>query len=147
MIPPFADNGLLPAGVYTCSLDEVRDRFGSFQVTDRRSKLYAGLELYLQEAKASGLVTAVILNGSFVTAEVQPNDIDVIIAMRPGHDMAVDLRPLEYNVVSRRQIKSRHRLDALVAVDGSEVYDKYVAFFQAVRGRRDVRKGLLRIEI
>jgi len=54
---------------------------------------------------------------------------------------------LEYNVVSRRQIKSRHRLDALVAVDGSEVYDKYVAFFQAVRGRRDVRKGLLRIEI
>ena len=128
-------------------MEEVRDRFGSFQQTDRRSRLYLNLSSFVHDARSSGIVLALILNGSFVTDSANPNDIDMIIALRPGHDMAAELGPFEYNVVSRRQVKQRYGLDALVAIDGSGVYHEYVSFFEQVRGRSGVRKGLLRVTL
>jgi hypothetical protein len=32
-IPPLDEDGLLPEGIHECSLEEIRARFGSFQVT------------------------------------------------------------------------------------------------------------------
>ncbi len=33
-IPAFTPDGLLPEGIYDCTVEELRRQFGSFQVTD-----------------------------------------------------------------------------------------------------------------
>jgi hypothetical protein len=93
------------------------------------------------------MAIAVLVDGSFVTASDHPNDVDLILILRAGHDFSADLRPFEYNVVSRRQVRKRHRLDLLVAAEGSELAAEYTEFFAQVRGRASTRKGVVRITL
>ena len=73
--------------------------------------------------------------------------MDLILVLRTDHDFSALLGPFEYNVVSRRQVNKRHRLDMLVAADGSELASEYTEFFTRVRGSASWRKGLLRIDL
>jgi len=41
-IPALNEHGLLPAGIHDCTLDELKSRFGSFQISDRRNQLFEG---------------------------------------------------------------------------------------------------------
>jgi len=43
-IPPLNTHGLLPVGIHVTTLDEIRLRFGLFQGSDRRPRLYDRLE-------------------------------------------------------------------------------------------------------
>ncbi len=72
MIPPLNKNGLLPEGVHDCTLQEVAERFGSFQGSDRRPELWVRLIEFVREVKASSLVEEILLDGSFVTAQPDP---------------------------------------------------------------------------
>ena len=75
-IPNLDHDGFLPEGVHECSLVELDEQFGRFQGSDRRSVLFAKFVEYLGEVRSSGLATFVIVDGSFVTAKAEPNDID-----------------------------------------------------------------------
>jgi len=90
---------------------------------------------------------AVLVDGSFVTAKPEPNDIDLILVVPAGHDFSVDLRPIEYNVLSQRRVRRRFGLDLLVARTDSEEYRRYVEFFQQVRLEPGGKKGILRIRL
>lgn len=74
MLPPFdPDTGLLPVGEHPASWDEVLERFGW---NEKRRGLLDGL------AEAIALLAEVgcrrvWLNGSFVTAKDEPDDVDV----------------------------------------------------------------------
>jgi hypothetical protein len=146
-IPMAGPDGLLPPGLYDCSLDEIQGRFGVFQKTDRRPRLFEKLRQFLTEVQQTGLVAAVVVNGSFITATPEPNDIDLILLVEPGHDFSAELRPPEYNVLSRRQVRKRHGLDVLVAREGSAAAARYQSFFHRVRDRPEVSKGLLRVSL
>jgi hypothetical protein len=136
---------LLPPGVHDCTLDEVRQCFGEFQTTDRRPKLYIKLETLVREAWATGSVTDIVIDGSFVTAKPDPDDIDLILVLNTGHDFTAELRPFEYNVLSRRQARKIYGFDLLVAMPASAIYAEYLAFYAQVRGESSRRKGLLRL--
>jgi hypothetical protein len=99
----------------------------------------------MAEVRAVNFIRAVIVDGSFVTAATEPNDVDLILLLSPDHDFAADLRPFEYNVLSRRQVRKRHSLDALVAPEGSAAASRFLALFQGVRDRPGATKGLLRV--
>ena len=144
-IPGLDGAGLLPPGVHDCTLDEVRSRFGAFQTTDRRPTLYDKFQVLVREAWATGLVAEIIIDGSFVTAKPDPNDIDLILVLIAGHDFSAELRPFEYNVLSRRQARKIYGFDLLTAMPDSAVYAEYLAFFAQVRGEPSRRKGLLRL--
>ena len=144
-IPDLDDAGFLPPGAHGCALDEVRRRFGEFQTTDRRPKLFDKLQALVREAWSTGLVAEIIIDGSFVTAKPDPNDIDLILVLNAGHDFSAELRPFEYNVLSTRQARKIYGFDLLVAIHGSSVYAEYLAFFAQVRGETSRRKGLLRL--
>src|SRR4051794_25704968 len=94
-IPELNEAGFLPEGIHEASLEEVRERFGRFQRTDRRPDLFTKLSLFLAGVRASGLVEAVVVDGSFVTAKDEPSDIDLILVLRPDHDYGAELRPFE----------------------------------------------------
>ena len=147
MIPPLED-GVLPDGVHDCTFVELDLAFGQIQRSDRRIRLTAKLKDYLDEARRSGLVLAVIVDGSYTTARDEPDDIDMIVVLKP--DLAWEsMRPFEYNAVSKRMIRQMYRFDVYAHPEGSPGYEKILDFFQDVRPGVDYtsqsRKGLLRI--
>jgi hypothetical protein len=144
-IPGLDDAGLLPPGVHDCTLDDLRQRFGVFQTTDRQPKLYEKLQALAQEAWATGLITEIVIDGSFVTAKPAPNVIDLILVLNAGHDFSAELRPFEYNVLPTRQARKIYGFDLLIAMQASAIYAEYLEFFAQVRGETSRRKGLLRL--
>lgn len=133
----------LPVG----TLDELEARFGSFQQSDRRAKLFAKLQAFLAEANASRIVVSLIVNGSFVTARPDPNDIDLALVLPLAHDLKADLSPAQYNLVSKRRVQRRYGFDIVAVRENTLEYGEAVAFFQQVRGQPALRKGLLRLEL
>lgn len=147
MIPPFNDAGCLPVGVYDCTLDEAGERFGAFQSSDQRTRLWARFVEFMREAKACGLVDAVLVDGSFVTATSEPNDIDLVLVVSSNRDFSAEFQSIDYNVLSKRRVNRRFGFDLLVARAGSEEYRSYVGFFQQVRLEPGRKKGILRITL
>jgi hypothetical protein len=73
-IPDLNENGLLPEGVYDCTLDEISAQFGQFQTTDRRVRLFERLRMLVEEERQAGLAIEMIVDGSFVTDKPEPYD-------------------------------------------------------------------------
>ena len=88
MIPPFNEHGWLLDGIHDCTLDDAATRFGGFQSSDRRPLLWTRFTEFAREAKACSLADAVLVDGSFVTAEPSPNDIDLVLIVSANHDFA-----------------------------------------------------------
>src|SRR6266545_4725586 len=103
-IPRFNEHGLLPEGIHDCTLAEIEARFGGFQTSDRRPQLWGRFKEFLREVKACGMVVVILVNGSFVTAKPDPNDIDLILLVPAAHDFAQDLSPANDNVLSAQRV-------------------------------------------
>ncbi len=144
-IPALTSDGVLPIGVFDCTLSDVRARFGVFRASDRRVRLFARLEELVLAMQASGLFEALVIDGSFVTAKPAPDDVDAIAVLRPGHDFERELSISEYWLVSRSLLRRRFRFDVTVAESGSGLYKTYIEFFSRVREAPGIRKGLLRV--
>jgi len=147
VIPSFNDAGYLPEGVYDCTLDEAAMRFGTFQFSDRRPRLWARLTEFVDEAKRCESIEAVLVDGSFVTSNPYPNDIDLVVVVAAGHDFLTELPPLHYNLLSQRRLRSRFGFDIVVVTNDSENLEQAVHFFQQVKQRPGEKKGILRISI
>ena len=78
-IPNLNGFGLPPEGVYDRTFAEAQVRFGNFQESDRRPRLWTKLTEFLREVSRCGLVHSVLLDGSIVTAKPDPRDIDLIL--------------------------------------------------------------------
>lgn len=91
--------------------------------------------------------TALVIDGSFVTAKSAPNDIDLLAELRLGHDFERDLPLSEYALVSRNLLRRRFGFDVIVAERESIVYKMYLEFFSRVRERPELRRGLLRLTL
>ena len=89
MLPAFDEFGNLPPGIHPATLEELVQRFGA----GSPERDIEGQELleFIGWARLSG-VHRVVVNGSFVTAKVAPNDVDLIIL--PGPDFPLDQLPI-----------------------------------------------------
>ena len=145
-IPEFI-NGMLPEGIWDCSLAEIEARFGGFDRTTTRRELFANLKAYFEEAQSVVLIRAVYVDGSFVTDKPEPGDVDIIVVFASEQNSSIDLRPFEYNAISKRMIRRRHKMDVLTAEEGSLDEKKSLDLFTKVRALPDVRKGLLRVTL
>lgn len=81
MIPDFNQDGYLPPGLHRASLDEIDERFG-WQSEIRRAQMES--LRWLVDAAIRAGVTRVVLNGSFVTDVLEPNDADCVLLIEPG---------------------------------------------------------------
>ena len=93
MIPPFNENGYLPPGIHKASLEEIAERFGR-QSEVRRDQMESLQWLLVVLKRLS--VQRLVLNGSFVTDEMEPNDVDCVLltdsVAREGIDTDAELR-------------------------------------------------------
>lgn len=72
MIPAFNEEGCLPAGIYEASFEEVKARLG---FSKRRQALLQGMAALLSQCRLLQC-DVLYLDGSFVTAKVNPGDYD-----------------------------------------------------------------------
>ncbi len=81
MIPFFDDSGFLPPGVHPATLDEIAARFG--REPELRRVQMESVRWMVDLAVRAG-VQRIVLNGSFVTDIMEPNDVDCVLLIGPG---------------------------------------------------------------
>jgi Family of unknown function (DUF6932) len=150
-IPEFVDS-VLPEGVHDCTMAEIEERFGGFRKSDQRIKLTDRLKQYLAAAKQSGIVKAVIVNGSYVMNVDEPGDIDLIAVLRPAFDPAQELKPHQENVIDRSAIRRDYRFDGFAYKEGSLGLQKLIIDFGVVPEKHEMvtarsRKGMVRVNL
>ena len=80
MIPDFDERGYMPPGIHIASLDEVEARFG--RDAEIRCAQMDSLRWLVELVQRSG-AERLIVNGSFVTDVVEPNDVDCVLLIGP----------------------------------------------------------------
>jgi hypothetical protein len=80
MIPEFNDDGYLPPGIHSATLEEVVARFG--QESELRRNQMESLRWLIDLARRAG-VQRLVVNGSFVTDKFEPNDVDCVLLIGP----------------------------------------------------------------
>jgi hypothetical protein len=89
MIPDCNDDGYLPAGIHPATLDEIAARFG--RESELRQAQMESLRWLVDLARRAG-VRRIVVNGSFVTDKLEPNDVDCVLLIGPDlpHDAAAE---------------------------------------------------------
>jgi hypothetical protein len=85
-LPAFNEEGDLPPGVHRATLPEVLEPFGRGSV--QRCAVADRLRRVYQLVTSTGQLARVVVFGSFVTAEDDPNDVDIILLMEDTFDLA-----------------------------------------------------------
>jgi Family of unknown function (DUF6932) len=76
MIPYFNDDGYLPPGIHRATLEEIAARFG--QESELRQVQIESLRWLVDLAQRAG-AQRIVVNGSFVTDKLEPNDVDCVL--------------------------------------------------------------------
>ena len=86
MIPPFNEHGYLPSGIHPAKLEEIESRFG--RESEVRRVQMESLRWLVDLAHRAG-VERLVVNGSFVTDVLEPNEVDCALLM--GADFPRDV--------------------------------------------------------
>ena len=79
LLPPLDENGLLPIGIHLASLPVFEQRFVlDFPLSVTRRRILDGYKQILREITPLRLTGWQWLDGSFVTAKENPEDLDVV---------------------------------------------------------------------
>jgi len=125
--------GLLPPGIHSMTLDEIGELFGRFQRSDRRLKLVDRLRGFVKAVRDVNSRIEIFVDGSFIMSKVdEPGDIDVALILPADWNAKADLRPFEYNVVSKRMVRKLHGFDMLLGIQGQPTADEALGFFSKV---------------
>ena len=125
MIPQFNSQGVLPSGIHDCDLKTVRS---IFCINMHRIKLVDNLELCFQDMRLKLLQGSVIINGSFVTDKVHPNDIELTLDVR-GLSDSEQFRAVKYFNAMHDSAKNQWLVDWYPTIDGNS---NFTSFFQYV---------------
>lgn len=141
-IPESRPDGYLPVGMFLASEAEVTFRFGSANRVRRR--LILRVRRWIELARAVG-ATRLFIDGSFITAKPEPNDVDAVVLLPPDFEeqLAADVgaaTEFEEMLLSRRP-------EEIFAADDEADWNEWVEFFSRTREADGRRKGLVEIEL
>jgi hypothetical protein len=83
MIPACDDDGYLPVGIHPATLEEIAVRFG--RESELRQAQMESLHWLVDMARRAG-VQRIVVNGSFVTDKLEPNDVDCVLLIDDATD-------------------------------------------------------------
>lgn len=142
MIPDFRDDGYLPEGVHMATEAEVTFRFGAS--TPRRRRLVLRLRRWLELSRLTKS-RRFLVDGSFVTAKEDPNDIDAVVLLSEDFNQQV-ASELDAALELEEMLLTRHPEEIFAAEDVQDWTD-WVSFFCRTRERDGRRKGVVEIEL
>ena len=141
MLPDLTADGDLPPGVHVADWRELESRFGVS--SPRRVWLSGRLKTILELADSGGL-RRVFVWGSFVTAKVAPNDLDLLLIM--SEDFDVDRMPAPALAVfdsTRAKLLFEADVFWARASIGTAVLDLWLDTYQTSRGFR--KRGIVEL--
>jgi len=84
-LPEFKKQGDLPEGIHKATLAEVLERFG--QGSEEREQATAVLQRIYRLVTATGKLERFVIFGSYITAKLDPRDVDVVLVMKDDFSM------------------------------------------------------------
>lgn len=144
-IPALLPSGWLPDGVHECTIEEIQERFGRFQESDRRPRLAKQLLDYLGELRSAKIGKYLIVDGSFATGKPDPGDIDLLLVLRDDVDPGATVPPFRYNARSKRYIRKYFEFDFAFGFDGDATSVEYFALYRKVKDHPEAVKGCLKV--
>ncbi len=81
MLPVLGEDGYLPPGLHLATMEEIAARFG--QQSEMRRVQMESLVWLVDLSRRSG-VQRIVVNGSFVTDKLEPNDVDCVLLVGAG---------------------------------------------------------------
>src|SRR5688572_2711805 len=79
MLPPFTEKDDLPPGIHPAGWSEIERRFGTGSAS--RVNAYAKLRHLHELAQRTGRLERFLVFGSFVSANTDPRDVDIVLVM------------------------------------------------------------------
>jgi hypothetical protein len=139
-LPPFRADGYLPEGLFRATEAEVLFRFGTS--TRRRRRLALRLRRWIELSRHLG-GRRLLVDGSFVTAKAEPNDIDAVLLLPTDFQQLIEqgdppAMELEEMLLTRRP-------EELFAAEDEMDWDEWVEFFGRTREADGRRKGLVEV--
>lgn len=133
----------MPEGVYLCSEAEVIFRFGS---SNRRRRLLALRLGKWIEFGRQVRVRRFLVDGSFVTANEAPHDIDSVILLPRDFHQQLE-REHEAALELEEMLLTRHPEEIFFAAEDETDWEDWVAFFSQTRESDKRRKGLVEVRL
>ncbi|HUO10063.1 MAG TPA: hypothetical protein VM008_17285 [Phycisphaerae bacterium] len=141
-IPPFRADGYLPEGVHIASESEILFRFGTS--SGRRQRLVLRLRRWIELARQTKALR-LLVDGSFVTAKNEPQDIDAVLFLSPDFQQQID-RDDEHALELEEMLVTR-RPEEIFAAEDAEDWSAWVEFFGRTREADGRRKGLVEVRL
>jgi hypothetical protein len=142
MIPAFRTDEYLPEGLHPATEAEATFRFGS--TTPRRRRLILRLRRWLFLARNIG-VRRLLVDGSFVTAKPEPDDIDAVILL-PAN-FAVLVEQGNESAIELEQMLLTRRPEELFGAEDESDWNDWFEFFSRTRESDSRCKGLVEIQL
>ncbi len=142
MIPDFRDDGYLPEGLHVATEAEVTFRFGS--PTPRRQRLTLRLRRWLVLSRQTYCLRFLV-DGSFVTAKENPEDIDAVVLLPNDFEQQV-VDGVESASELQEMLLNRYP-EEIFAAEDSRDWSEWIEFFSRTRELDSRRKGLVEIKL
>jgi hypothetical protein len=141
-IPEFRADGYLPEGLYLASEAEVTFRFGAS--TRRRRWLILRVRRWIELARATG-VRQLLIDGSFVTAKKEPNDVDAVVLLPQTFEEQIE--GASPPALELEELLLTRRPEELFAAEDETDWNDWVHFFSRTREVDGRHKGLVEIQL
>jgi Family of unknown function (DUF6932) len=152
-IPNLTNKGLLPIGVFDCTLAEIEARYSTVNHRPQRENLWNLFNEYLAVIRPLGIVQAIYVDGGFVTDKTMPKDIDLVLELPPPSPAfrAVLMNP----AFNHDTVEVQYKMDIWLWHPAAVADDDWVAWFQEIKPKDlvrlhlkpDARKGILRVAL
>jgi hypothetical protein len=133
-LPEFNNNGDLPPGVHRASWSEVLQRFGG--AVGQRDVCARRLTHVYELAKRTEFLKRFVIFGSYVTAKMEPNDVDVILIMDDAfrlEECPMESRGLFDHAVAQARFGASVFWIRPAMLIGENV-DEFISYWQVKRG-------------
>ena len=141
-LPAFRSDGYLPDGVHVCSEAEVIFRFGSSN--RRRRRLVLRLRRWIELGRQVR-ARRFLVDGSFVMAKEDPQDVDSVILLPQDFHQQVE-REYVAALELEDMLLTRHP-EEIFAAEVEIDWEEWVTFFSQTREPDKRRKGLVEVRL
>jgi len=139
-IPPFRPDGYLPEGLYLASEAEILFRFGAS--TRRRRRLALRLRHWIKLSRQVG-GQRLLIDGSFVTAKEEPQDIDAVLLVPT--DFQEQVEQGDSSALELEEMLLTRRPEEIFAAEDETDWHEWIEFFSRTRESDGRRKGLVEV--
>jgi hypothetical protein len=142
MIPAFLEDGYLPAGLHVAGEVDVIVRFGS--ATLKRRLLALRLMRWIELGRQVG-AKRLFVDGSFVTAKPDPQDLDAVVWL--NIDFAARVERGEMAAVELNMMLTTRQPEEIFAAEDRRDWEEWLEFFGRTREADRRRKGLVEVQL